>query len=182
MTGRNESIFCLSMSLLKTEVYSSKELLNVKHYINGKEFVSSTINFAEGKAGKTIVKCFNLPCLVSLYDQEKRYVHPDFGAYLHDQLFNGNNLPIARQKGVFKKVFVCPNCLNIIEDQTTTQALLKNEIIFPHDNTPSFYLELETQALYCQSCEMRCLKPDKQLASDILDSLTNAFEQCGINP
>jgi hypothetical protein len=154
----------------------------MKRYTNGEEFILSKIDCAEGRSGKTRVKCFDLPCFVSLYNQRRHYIHRDFGAYLQDQLFNGSTLPITKQKGFLKKTLICPKCLNIIKDQTTAQALLKTEITFPHDDIPSFYLELETQALYCQSCKTHCIKLNKQLVSDILDSLINAFEQCGIKP
>ncbi|MFW6039165.1 MAG: hypothetical protein ACOC9P_01665 [bacterium] len=78
---------------------------------------AETIAEMSGSSGDVRMTCLDLPCLVCPEGHEKRGVHPDVCETLLDELLRGEAIPLARQKGLFRKRWICPSCGNELQSE-----------------------------------------------------------------
>ncbi|MGH8455301.1 MAG: hypothetical protein ACRES4_05035, partial [Nevskiales bacterium] len=126
-------------------------------------------------------------------NHEKAPTSPDFAENLLEALFAEGGIPLAKRKGLLRKLTVCPRCEHELPQQAQPslfKAALKlrqpgaeYEVEFEHvgaerpsSGDPSvFSVELKCPALSCGKCGIRMAAPSTAVQEALADAMDAAL-------
>lgn len=157
-----------------------------------RELVASNVEEAsvDGEGARVTVR--HLPCLECPSGHARTATSPDFAETLMDALFGDNGVPVAKRRGLLRRVAHCPRCrneLSQVQQPVTFKLSLvlrqpgeKYEVEFEHaaelshDDPCQFSVELCCEGFTCGSCGESCAVQGAGLMSPVRRALESLFE------
>lgn len=132
-----------------------------------------------GRSGTASVGLRNLPVLACpTASHPKRFVDPDFGATLIDQLFWHSSVPVSRTGFGGKQS--CHQCGAHLDGPTLSYLEVTGEITVA-DCSP-IAMRVSAAGATCMACGHPQIYASDEVSNDISDALIKAFEMISLRP
>lgn len=131
-----------------------------------------------GSSDDCVVVLRGLPCRVCPVEAHpKRFVGPEFGSGLLDELFWRAGGPIARYR-TFRPP-ACRECGRGLGRTRGAPGTVSSDIRI---GEAWFTIEITAPIVECERCAARQVRPDRQTANAITEAITVAFRRAGLAP
>ncbi|MCO5099171.1 MAG: hypothetical protein M9884_17140 [Rhodocyclaceae bacterium] len=113
----------------------------------------------------------------------KRFLNRTFAAQLMDLMLNPatyQKLPIATEKGFFKKTYLCPACAHELPDAPTDAQRL--EVRAEIDAAQPFKVEVDVPVYTCAGCGKACIHSIKETGTLAFKATGHAYRSIDIPP
>lgn len=138
-----------------------------------------TIDCMEGKDGNISVVFCGAPFRLEK-DGTKRYIDPNFGAWLLEEIYRKNNL-FCIKKGLFHKEWFCPSCQTKLNSNNTIQNQVEYKL--EYKEYPSFTIQITLPSVICPECKkINAIDINGTLEYRVNEVIIQAFKSKNILP
>ncbi len=119
-----------------------------------------------------------MPCLVCPVEAHpKRFIGPEFGSRLLDELFWRRGGPIARYR-TFRRP-ACQGCGRPLGRKAGAPGTVSSEV---RVGEARFTIDITGPVIECERCGARQIRLDRHAADAITEAIAAAFERAGLAP
>jgi hypothetical protein len=113
-------------------------------------------------------------------DSTKTYAHPEFGPWLIEQIYREQKI-LAVKKGLFKKIYVCPNCSSELNPDLRKSMEISFDL--KHLDFSQFNVKITIPSVECPQCKKVCgIDIKGSLDNHLAEALIHAFQSKNIVP
>lgn len=113
----------------------------------------------------------------------KRFVMPEFAIKMMESLLGARELvqlPVAGEKGLFRKHYVCPQCAEALPTSGDGRVSAAHTVEI--GGLQPFTVAIDVPNFRCTKCGAEAVEPQKVLVNDLMKASVVAFKSAGIAP
>lgn len=146
----------------------------------GAPLVLTQVPLLLGQSREVRVRLERLPCQACPEGHVRRLPDKAFGANILTVLY-GRVLPVVETRGVFRKTYRCPRCLQMPDLVGRQVGEVLAQVDLP--GYPVFVLKVTAPLVVCRGCGLRLVTGNPVLGDTVAQintAISNAFEGNGV--